>query len=163
MSSNRSIKQILSAGWYLRDLINGVQILATIGAGTLSMSSERLSIDKVLVDIRAMLEPLVLRAGLSVTLPFTSELHILANPMRIEQVLLNLFSNAIKYNRPGGNIVVECATEGERLVRVSIEDTGNGLSPEKFNQLFQPFNRLGQEHAPEVGTGVGLVVTKKLV
>lgn len=160
---SRSIKQILGAGWYLRDLVNEVQGLATIDAGTLSMSSESLSVDKVLGDIRAMLEPLILRAGLRVTLPFSSELHILANPIRIKQVLLNLFSNAIKYNRPGGNIVVKCATEGGMLVRVSIEDTGNGLSPEKLKQLFQPFNRLGQEHGPEVGTGVGLVVTKKLV
>lgn len=159
----RSIKQILNAGWYLRDLVNEVQSLAAIDAGTLSMSSKRLSVDKVLGDIRAMLEPLILKAGLNVMMPSTNGLHILANPIWIKQVLLNLFSNAIKYNRPGGRIAVECTMDGEGLVRISIEDTGNGLSPENLKQLFQPFNRLGQEHGPEVGTGVGLVITKKLV
>ena len=90
-----------------------------------------------------------------------------ADRTRLKQVLLNLLSNAIKYNHAHGTVVVDCAmstspTEPKR-VRVSISDTGAGLSPEMLLQLFQPFNRLGQERTEEEGTGIGLVMSKRLV
>jgi CheY-like chemotaxis protein len=78
-------------------------------------------------------------------------------------VVINLLSNAIKYNRAGGSVVVECSTRGSERVRLSVRDTGNGLAAEQLAQLFQPFNRLGQEAGAEEGTGIGLVVTKQLV
>src|SRR6185369_15572525 len=77
--------------------------------------------------------------------------------------LLNLLSNAIKYNREGGSVVVDCSPSGPGLLRVSVQDTGMGLQPEQVRMLFQPFNRLGQESGAEEGTGIGLVVTKRLV
>lgn len=77
--------------------------------------------------------------------------------------MLNLLSNAIKYNRLGGSVDVTCAMDGQAQVRISVRDTGHGLAPKELACLFQPFNRLGQEHGKEVGTGVGLVITKKLV
>jgi signal transduction histidine kinase len=81
---------------------------------------------------------------------------------RTKQVLLNLLTNAIKYNRSGGTIRVRCALSGH-CVRVSVEDTGLGLSKVQLAQLFQPFNRLGQEDSSTEGTGVGLVICKQLV
>jgi CheY-like chemotaxis protein len=78
-------------------------------------------------------------------------------------VLINLLSNAIKYNRAGGGVIVQCMMSGDDRVKVSVKDTGTGLSPEQLAQLFQPFNRLGQEASTEEGTGIGLVVTKQLV
>lgn len=159
----KSIEQILIAGWYMRDLINDVQSIAAIETGTLSMTCERMSIDMVLSEVVSMLDPLFLKAGIRVELPLASGLEVEVNPMRIRQVLINLLSNAIKYNRPGGRIVIRCAKTGGQRVRVSVEDTGYGLAPDKLDQLFQPFNRLGQERGVEIGTGVGLVVTKKLV
>jgi CheY-like chemotaxis protein len=76
---------------------------------------------------------------------------------------VNLLSNAIKYNKVGGSVTVECSASGPQRMRVSVMDTGAGLAPEKVGQLFQPFNRLGQEAGTEEGTGIGLVVTKRLV
>jgi CheY-like chemotaxis protein len=80
----------------------------------------------------------------------------------VKQILINLFSNAIKYNREGGSVVVGCTATTRNRVRVTVTDSGAGLSPDKLAQLFQPFNRLGQQANIE-GTGIGLVVTKRLV
>jgi CheY-like chemotaxis protein len=77
--------------------------------------------------------------------------------------MINLLSNAIKYNRDGGIVTVSCVKSGEHRVRVSVTDTGNGLTPKQLAQLFQPFNRLGQESSSKEGTGIGLVVTKQLI
>jgi CheY-like chemotaxis protein len=83
----------------------------------------------------------------------------------LKQVLINLLSNAIKYNQANGSVVVDadCAGTVPRRVRVSIRDTGAGLPPDMLMQLFQPFNRLGQERSSEEGTGIGLVMSKRLV
>jgi len=78
-------------------------------------------------------------------------------------VLINLLSNAIKYNREHGTVAVECTASTPERIRISVKDSGEGLPPEKLAQLFQPFNRLGQETGTEEGTGIGLVVTKRLV
>jgi CheY-like chemotaxis protein len=81
----------------------------------------------------------------------------------MKQVLVNLLSNAIKYNRVGGTIDVCCRANTPQRLRISVQDTGEGLSPDKLAQLFQPFNRLGREASTEQGTGIGLVVSKRLV
>jgi CheY-like chemotaxis protein len=81
----------------------------------------------------------------------------------LKQVLINLLSNAIKYNTAGGTVVVDCAGSTAERIRLNVRDSGAGLSPEKLAQLFQPFNRLGREHGAEQGTGIGLVMSKRLV
>jgi CheY-like chemotaxis protein len=85
-----------------------------------------------------------------------------ADRTRLKQVLLNLLSNAVKYNRDGGVVTLECTQLGTRL-RLSVRDTGMGLSSEQLAGLFQPFNRLGQEAGTQEGTGIGLVVTRRLI
>lgn len=158
-----AIRHIVKAGWYLRDLITEVQELAKIEAGSAGLTFEQVCIDALLHDLRAMIEPLVADAGLLVNLARTNGIRIHANPLRIKQVMLNLMSNAIKYNRCGGRIDVSCAMDGPAQVRIGVRDTGHGLTPNELASLFQPFNRLGQERGEVVGTGVGLVITKKLV
>ena len=86
-----------------------------------------------------------------------------ADRTRVKQVLINLLSNAIKYNRERGTVEVTCAVSSPERIRISVRDTGAGLAPEKLTQLFQPFNRLGQEGSGEEGTGIGLVMSKRLV
>ena len=87
-----------------------------------------------------------------------------ADRTRVKQVLINLLFNAIKYNRPGGTVVGGVRAAARRdAIRISVRDTGAGLPPEQLAQLFQPFNRLGKEAGAEEGTGIGLVVTKRLV
>jgi CheY-like chemotaxis protein len=86
-----------------------------------------------------------------------------ADRTRVKQVLVNLLSNAIKYNRAGGSVVVDCVATSPVRIRLSVRDDGEGLAPEMLAQLFEPFNRLGQEANAEEGTGIGLVVCKRLV
>jgi CheY-like chemotaxis protein len=98
------------------------------------------------------------------TFPQLDDTHFIkVDRTRIKQVLINLLFNAIKYNRLNGALEVECAATVPGSIRISVRDTGAGLSPEQLTQLFQPFNRLGKEAGPEEGTGIGLVVTKRLV
>jgi CheY-like chemotaxis protein len=88
---------------------------------------------------------------------------VLADRTRLKQVLLNLLSNAVKYNRDLGAVVLDCTAQGPNRVRLSVQDTGLGLRADQIAALFQPFNRLGQENGSEEGTGIGLVVTRRLV
>ena len=94
---------------------------------------------------------------------FSEPCFITADRTRLKQVLINILSNAIKYNRTGGTVTVECEKTPVGHIRISVKDTGAGLAPEMLAQLFQPFNRLGQEATAEEGTGIGLVVSKRLV
>ena len=159
-----SIEQILQAGWYLLALINEILDLSLIESGKLSLSLESLSVADVLNDCRAMIEPQATKSGIVMAYPeFATPCFIKADRTRVKQVFVNLLSNAIKYNRVGGSVEVSCSAGGSRRTRISFRDTGEGLSAEKLSQLFQPFNRLGQESGAEEGTGIGLVVSKRLV
>lgn len=159
-----SIDQILHAGWYLLELINEILDLAVIESGRLSLSLEPVLLPDVMIECQAMIEPLAEKRGISMTFPhFTSPCYIRADRTRLKQVLVNLLSNAIKYNQPGGKVIVEYDAIAPDRVRISVKDTGAGLSPENLTQLFQAFNRLGQEAGGEEGTGIGLVVSKRLV
>jgi PAS domain S-box-containing protein len=164
-SQTESISQILNAGWYLLELINEILDLAAIESGKLSISLEPVSLSELLLECQSMVEPLAQRRSVRMSFPATGgDFYVHADRTRIKQVLINLLSNAIKYNMEGGSVVVDCSarvTEGN--VRISVTDTGPGLPPEKLTQLFQPFNRLGQESTGEEGTGIGLVVSKRLV
>jgi PAS domain S-box-containing protein len=160
----QSIEQILQAGWYLLELINEILDLALIESGKLSLSREPTSLADVLNDCRGMIEPLAMKCGIGLIFPlFDDAPFVKADRTRLKQVLINLLSNAIKYNRAGGTVEVICTMSATRLTRISVNDTGDGLTAEKLAQLFQPFNRLGQESGSEEGTGIGLVVSKRLV
>ena len=163
-SQLRSIDQILKAGWYLLELINEILDLALIESGKLSMSLEAVSLPEVMRECEAMIEPQAKQRGIKVVFAHVDRPFLVkADRTRVKQVLINLLSNAIKYNKAGGTVIVDAAVRPADAVRVSIRDTGEGLSPEKLAQLFQPFNRLGQELKAEQGTGIGLVVSKRLV
>jgi PAS domain S-box-containing protein len=163
-SQQDSIGQILHAGWYLLELINEILDLALIESGKLSLSPEPMSLAEVLADCQAMTEPQAGAAGISMHFfPPVPDLFVRADRTRVKQIGLNLLSNAIKYNRSGGKIEVRCSTRPDGRVRVGFRDTGAGLAPEQVAQLFQPFNRLGQETGLQQGTGIGLVVCRQLV
>lgn len=163
-SQKRNLDQILKAGWYLLELINEILDLALIESGRLSLSIESVSLDDVMLECRAMIEPQAQKRGLRMSFPaFVAPRFVNADRTRLKQVLINLLYNAVKYNKPGGAVSVEYALVTPNSIRISICDTGLGLSPEELKQLFQPFNRLGKEASSEEGTGIGLVVTKRLV
>jgi len=156
------VDHIVTSGKHLLTLINEILNLAQIEAGRLVMSLEPVALGDVFDDCRAMTEPLAAQRGIRMLLPERCTLSVVADRTRLKQVLLNLLSNAVKYNRDNGAVVLECTQAGGR-VRVSVQDTGLGLSEEQVSALFQPFNRLGQEAGPHEGTGIGLVVTRHLV
>jgi signal transduction histidine kinase/CheY-like chemotaxis protein len=163
-AQQRSIEQILKAGWYLLELINEVLDLALIESGKLSLSTEPVSLAEVIQECEIMTEAAALKRGVSVSFPdFDTAYFVKVDRTRLKQVVINLLSNAIKYNCPAGTVVVACIVPTPGRIRICIEDSGAGLSREKIAQLFQPFNRLGQETSGEEGTGIGLVTAKRLV
>jgi signal transduction histidine kinase/ActR/RegA family two-component response regulator len=154
---------ILKSGRHLLTLINEILDLAKIESGTVALSLEPVALGEILKECESMVAPLAGNRGIRLLFPDGCAANVTADRTRLKQILLNLLSNAIKYNRDGGAVVVDCSQSGPNQVRVSVQDTGMGLRPEQVKQLFQPFNRLGQETGGEEGTGIGLVVTKRLV
>jgi len=163
-AQKRNLEQILKAGWYLLELINEVLDLALIESGKVTLSREPVSLAEVMLECRAMIEPQAQKRGIGITFPrFEVPAFVSADRTRVKQVLINLLFNAIKYNRPGGSVDVVCTLRPPSSIRISVRDTGAGLAAEQVAQLFQPFNRLGKESGAEEGTGIGLMVTKRLV
>jgi PAS domain S-box-containing protein len=158
-----SIAQILQAGWHLLKLINEVLDLAVIESGKVSLSPEPVSLGEVISECQAMMEQQAQQRGIRMTFPtFDKPSFVRADRTRLKQIVINLLSNAIKYNKENGTVLLECTVSAPDRIRISVKDTGEGLPPEKVAQLFQPFNRLGQEAGGVAGTGIGLVVTKRL-
>jgi PAS domain S-box-containing protein len=163
-SQKRNLEQILKAGWYLLELINEILDLALIESGKVTLSREPVSLAEVMLECRAMIEPQAQKRGIGITFPrFEIPSFVSADRTRVKQVLINLLFNAIKYNKPGGAVDVVCTLRPPGSIRISVRDTGAGLTAEQLAQLFQPFNRLGKESGAEEGTGIGLMVTKRLV
>jgi len=164
VTQKASIDQILHGGWYLLELINEILDLALIESGKLSLSMEPIALPDVLLDCQSMIEPQAQKSDIRISFPqFDTPCFVSADRTRVKQVIVNLMTNAIKYNRVGGTVDVTCKRVAAQRLRVSVRDSGEGLSAEKVTQLFQPFNRLGQEVGAEEGTGIGLVVSKRLV
>lgn len=163
-AQKRNLDQIQKAGWYLLELINEILDLALIESGKVTLSREPISLVEVMLECRAMIEPQAQKRGIIMTFPhFEAPCFVSADRTRLKQVLINLLFNAIKYNQPSGTVTVECASRPQGTIRITIRDAGAGLAPDQIVQLFQPFNRLGREAGAEEGTGIGLVVTRKLV
>ena len=162
-SQTKSISQILQAGWYLLKLINEILDLAGIESGRVSLSKESVVLSEIMSECRAMTEPQAQERGIRMTFPrFDKPIFVSADRTRLKQIVLNLLSNAIKYNKEQGAVVVDCTVSAPERIRISVKDTGAGLPPELLAQLFTPFNRLGQEADGVAGTGIGLVVSKRL-
>ncbi|QOY94094.1 response regulator [Massilia sp. UMI-21] len=154
---------ILKSGRHLLTLINEILDLAKVESGTVTLSMEPVALGDTLLETRTMVEPIAASRGVRVLFPETPGAVVLADRTRLKQVLLNLLSNAVKYNREAGAVVVSCEQVAPNRLRLSVQDTGAGLDAEQVAGLFQPFNRLGQEGGSQEGTGIGLVVTKRLV
>ena len=163
-SQKANIEHILESGWYLLSLVNQLLHSAAIESGKLSLSQRPLSLFTILEECQTMIKSPAQKKNIRLNFPrYEDELYVLADETKLKQVLINLLSNAIKYNREGGDVTVEYSQNTSGVTRISIHDTGSGLTQDQLDKLFQPFNRLGRESGSEEGTGIGLVVTKKLV
>jgi PAS domain S-box-containing protein len=160
----KNLAQILSAGGHLLGLINELLDLSLIESGKLKVEFEPVSLGLALQECFVMIESQAQGRGVSLSFPpLATPWHVHADPRRLKQVLLNLLSNAVKYNRDGGSVSANCALAESGSVRISVTDTGIGMTLAQLGQLFQPFNRLGREAGVQEGTGMGLVVTRRLV
>lgn len=157
-------RHILKGGEHLLRLIDDILDLSRIEAGGLSVSTEPVSIVDVLDELKTTLTATAARSGITLeVLPPTSVVPtIAADRTRLVQILMNFGSNAIKYNRPGGKVTLSLSSPSNNYVRVTVADTGLGIPADKQDKLFQPFQRAGQETGPIEGTGIGLVITKRL-
>ena len=163
LTQTGNIQQILQAGWYLLTLINEILDLAQIESGTQAIVLEQVSIKKVMSECATMIEPLTLKHDISTVFSALEDnICVQADKTRLKQIMINLLSNAIKYNKVGGTVVVDYALNQNSL-RISVIDTGAGMSEKQLVQLFQPFNRLGRQANIEEGTGIGLMVCKRLM
>ena len=158
------IQQILHAGWHQAKLIDDFFELAVKRSGQDSWCPESLPLFEILSECRTMMKPQAQMKDIHLRLSRNDDsLAVYADRTKLKQVLINLLSNAIKYTPNAGKVTIEWEKNASNRVRISITDTGIGVPAEKMDQLFQPYNRLGQEAGPEEGIGIGLTVTKKLV
>jgi PAS domain S-box-containing protein len=163
-SQTANLNHVISAGWYLLKLINELLNLASIEAGQVSIEMQAVPLVPLLLECESMLSPQAEKLAVAVTgYEVDRSLSVIADPTRLKQVMCNLLSNAIKYNRKGGTVRIECVPSQNDVIRISVSDTGQGLSTDQLAQLFQPFHRLDKEITQQEGTGIGLVVSKRLV
>lgn len=163
----RSVEHILKAGRHLLNLINEVLEIARIESGRQNISVEPVRVLTAVQEARAFILPMAIEKGLELTeCTADPDLYVRADRQRLVQVLLNLLSNGIKYNRPNGRIGIICkearGDDGSAVVRIGVQDTGEGIPPEKVGRLFIPFERLGAEHGGVEGTGLGLALSQRL-
>lgn len=158
------IKNIYDSGQHLLELINEVLDLSHIDSGRLSISLETIVLTELLHECCSIVSSLAddMQITIHTDFQFTCDTKVIADHIRLRQVVLNLLSNAIKYNHKGGDIWLNGESLGE-TVHIEIRDNGYGIPESKQSQLFQPFNRLGAEHSEIEGTGIGLVITRRLV
>jgi hypothetical protein len=158
------VAHIESAGWHLLALVNDVLDLAKIESSQAQLVFSRVDVAQVVGDCISMAAPLA--QAHQVTLHAAAcrpGLQAWADATRLKQVLLNLVSNAVKYNRPEGRVDVAADALPDGRLAFSVRDTGEGLTPEQMARLFEPFNRLGRETSAIEGTGLGLALSKLLV
>ncbi len=158
------VEHILKGGEHLLRLINDILDLSHIEAGGVSISTEPVSVRDVLEEVKKTLQPMAMPLNIDLWIEqFPAELPMVAaDRTRFAQILINLGSNAIKYNRPSGKVVFAVSAEQPERIRVTVRDSGIGIPLEKQSSLFQPFQRAGQESGPIEGTGIGLVITRRL-
>lgn len=159
------VDNIVQGGEHLLGLINDVLDLARIDTGQLAVNIE--PVDAVDVSDRVLKNFQQLAAARNIHIAFTdgipSRLEVQADRMRLTQVLVNLTSNAIKYNREHGAVSFSISVTEDGYGRIGVSDTGRGIPDERRNEVFQSFNRLGAEASGEEGTGIGLTLSKSLV
>jgi PAS domain S-box-containing protein len=168
-SQSEYVGHIRKSGEHLLALINDILDFAKVDAGMLSMTLEPVSVAEVVRESLGLMESIALDRGITIAVPdLPEDLRVRADHTRLTQVLVNLLSNAIKYNEAGGSVGIDIepshvGADGRARCRISIHDTGIGMTDRQIANLFQPFNRLGAEALGIDGTGIGLVLSRQLV
>lgn len=159
------VRHIIDGGTHLLELINEILDLARIESGKIELTIEDVRARTVLDECLLLTHAMAENRGIEIVVGkgFETTLEIRTDHTRFKQSLLNLISNAVKYNRENGKISLDCHETAGRMLHISVTDTGQGISADVLGELFQPFNRLGGESSQIEGTGIGLTITKQLV
>lgn len=157
------VQEISKASHHLLSLIDELLDLSRIEAGTVKLSLTSSNISAILKECLALVKPIADKQQVSIIASCDPSFAVQADTLRLKQVLLNLISNAIKYNHQGGKVNVVCEPAQNGHIRISVSDSGQGIPAEQLGELFKPFSRLGQEVRGIEGTGIGLVICQKLI
>ena len=161
---NKHIGEINSASEHLLDLIKDIMDLSRIETGDIQIDITRVNLNEVIQSAEKFLIKEAEEADVAMYLQDCEEgIYVLADNLRLKEVILNLLSNAIKYNKKGGRVDIKCQHIDDNKIRIEVRDTGKGLDEVQIANLFEPFSRLGAEFTDVEGTGVGLVITKSLI
>jgi signal transduction histidine kinase len=161
-SQRHSVEQILAGGRHLLGLVEDLLDLSRAADGNLQLAEEPVDAGDEVTQAATLCGPLAAEKSLSLSVEGDEEpVWALADQRRLKQILLNLISNAINYNRPGGSITLRAGHDGDEHVRIEVADTGIGMTASQLERLFRPFDRLGVRGVE--GNGLGLVVCKALV
>ena len=166
----KGVNHIINSGTHLLTLINEILDISRIEAGRITLSLEPVKLNSVILEMIDIIQPNASKRNLRVEFEQTPSnlLYVKADRQRLKQVLLNLINNAVKYNREGGSVTIrtelhQVSAADVPMVRISVIDSGVGISREEFSKLFLPFERIGAERSDTEGTGLGLAVVKKLM
>jgi len=158
------IAQILQSGWHLLTIINEMLDLAKVESRQMPLANETVSLAEVMLECRGIIEVQAQQRGIRMVFPrFDLPCFVMADRERVKQVLDNLLSNAVKYNCKQGKVEVKCIESPPGRILVTVRDTGPGLTPEELVQLFLTHKHLRLESGGEEGSGIGLLVAKRLV
>jgi signal transduction histidine kinase/CheY-like chemotaxis protein len=162
---DESVEHVLRGGRHLLAVIDDVLDISRIESGTLSMSLEPVGLGELLGEMIALVAPLASERQVILELLDIGgdDLHVVADRRRLKQVILNLASNAIKFNHPGGRVVFTASVSAPNRVRVDVTDTGQGVPEDLLERLFTPFDRLGAEQTDVEGAGIGLALSQRLI
>jgi signal transduction histidine kinase/CHASE3 domain sensor protein len=160
-----SVNHILRGGRHLLELVNEVLDLARVESGSIALSIEAIQVSAVVDYAVRLMRPIAVESGIAMEVDpgSSTEVHVAADHQRLKQVLINLLSNGIKYNRVGGTVTIAWVRDQPDQVTLKVRDTGAGIEPGKLNDLFTPFERLGAEQTRVEGTGLGLALSHRLV
>lgn len=162
-AQSASIDHILAGGDHLLRLINDVLDLAKVESGKVELETEHVSASGIFQECAGLVQGLAADKQVDIVGREGPDVGVVADYGRLRQVVLNLMSNAVKYNKRGGSVSFGCEDLGDNRVCLSVTDTGNGISQEQLDRLFTPFDRLGMENSGIEGTGIGLTISKQLV
>jgi PAS domain S-box-containing protein len=159
------VKHVITAGRHLLALINEVLDISRIEAGRIQLSLEPVCVAEAVQETLDLMRPLgnERRIQLIADVDMDATVHVLADRQRFKQVLLNLLTNAVKYTPGSGSVTVSYAANGNEKLRIQVKDSGPGIAKEKLARLFTPFDRLGAELSNVEGTGLGLVLSQRLI
>lgn len=154
------VEKIAQGGKHLLAVINEILDQAAVESGTIAVNLKVVAVKPLITDCIALMQPLALESQLTIVNTITKDFYAIADPLHLKKIIINLISNAIKYNRPNGSVTLSC--QSTDVVKLAIADTGIGLNTDQLEHLFTPFDRLEHQGSRIEGTGIGLSICKQL-